>query len=299
MSVIAPIVDIQRFSIHDGPGIRSLVFLKGCNLHCAWCQNPEAQERNPVIAFYQDRCHQCFACHDVCEEDAIVVNGFRVDYERCTVCGDCVTACPYGALRLIGETLTPEELLDKVLADLPYYESSGGGVTFTGGEPTLHLEFLDRVLDLFRQHNIHTNMQTAGAFSFDKCQHLLRKLDLIYFDLKILDQELHRRHIGGAFQSIIENARHLAEERFPVEFRIALIPGLTDTEQNIDRVIELLDRFANKGIHLLEYHNMGEVKIDIIQGHQPRLGLKRYSEDRLKEVRQVFESRGIAVLNGE
>ena len=299
MSVTAPIFDIQRFSIHDGPGIRSLVFFKGCNLHCSWCQNPESQDRNPVIAFYADRCRECFACREVCEEDAIFTDGFRVDYQRCTVCGDCVEACPHSALRLIGEVLTPEELLEKVLADQPYYERSGGGVTFTGGEPTLHLDFLDRVLDLFRAHQIHTNIETAGAFSFAKCERMLRKLDMIYFDLKILDEQLHRRHIGGAYASILENGRRLAEERFPVEFRLALIPELTDTQQNIDRMIELLNQLGSKGIHLLGYHNMGEVKIDIVQGHQPRLGLKRYSDESLEEVKKVFESRGIAVLNCE
>ncbi len=296
MNVTAPVFEIQRFSIHDGPGIRSLVFLKGCNFHCAWCQNPESQDHRPVIAFYRDRCHECFECATVCGEDAILRGEFRVDYSRCTVCGDCVDVCPFSALRLIGEMLTPEELVERVLVDQPYYESSRGGVTFTGGEPTIHIEFLDRTLDLLGRHRIHTNIETAGSFSFEKCERMFRKLDLIYFDLKLLDDELHRRHVGGAYQSVIENAMRLARERYPVEFRFPLIPGLTDTKQNIERLIAILGELGTSRVHLLEYHNMGEVKIDIIAGQQPRLGLKRYSKERIAEFRALLESRGITVL---
>ncbi|MCP3993171.1 MAG: glycyl-radical enzyme activating protein [Actinomycetia bacterium] len=297
MTVTAPVFDVQRFSLHDGPGIRSLVFLKGCTLHCPWCQNPESQDHAPVVAFYRDRCCEYFECETACQENAIIRGSYRIDQASCTACGHCVSACPSTALRLIGEALTPEQLMEKLRPDLPYFVSSGGGVTFTGGEPMLHPGFLDRVLDLCRTESIHTNIETAGTFSFDMCLPILRKLDLIYFDLKLMDPAQHVEHLGRGHERILANAVALVENGLPVEFRMPLIPGFTDTDANIDAVIALLEQLQQTGIHLLSYHDMGEVKIDIIQGSQPRLGLAPLLPQRLAEVEDSFRQQGITILN--
>ena len=297
MTLTAPIFDIQRFSLHDGPGIRSLIFLKGCALHCPWCQNPEGQDHAPAIAFYRDRCDEYFECEAACLENAIVRGCFRIDQAKCTVCDRCVTACPSTALRLIGEAHTPEELMEKLRPDFPYFALSGGGVTFTGGEPMLHPGFLDRVLDLCRTESIHTNIETAGLFSFDRCRTILQKPHLIYFDLKLMDPEQHAEHLGGGYETIQANAVALAENEFPVEFRMPVVPGFTDTSANIDSVAALLQRVQKTGIHLLAYHDMGEAKIDIIRGSQPRLGIARLSPERLGEVQDSFRERGITILN--
>lgn len=297
MELTAPIFEIQRFSLHDGPGIRSLVFLKGCALHCPWCQNPESQASRPIIAFHRDRCQESFECAAVCPKQAIVREGFRVDHARCDSCARCVDACAYDALRLIGEDLTPEQLMTRLLVDRAYYESSGGGITFTGGEPTLHPQFVGRVLELCVEAGVHTNLETSGTFAWAKWESTLRMLDLIYFDLKILDADLHERHLGGGYASIMENAANLTAHGFPVEFRMPLVPGYTDTPANIEAVIELLRGLGQKAIHLLAYHNMGEAKIDIIRGRQPRLGLPRYPHERLCELRETFELHGIEILN--
>jgi len=296
MTQTAPIFEIQRFSLHDGPGIRSLVFLKGCALHCSWCQNPESQSCDPIVAFHVDRCASHFECEAVCEDAAILREGFRIDYAKCTSCGRCVEACPSSALRLIGEDHTPAQLMQKLRSDMPYFAKSGGGVTFSGGEPTLHLRFLDRVLDLCIAESIHTNLETAGLFSLEKWRPTLQKLDLIYFDLKLMDPEQHAQQIGSGWETIRSNAIALSAMRLPVEFRMPVIPGLTDTRENVDAAARLLHRMEKSHIHLLAYHNMGEAKIDIIQGTQPRFGLARLSEERLAEVRDSFRERGIDVL---
>lgn len=297
MSTTAPVFEIQRFSLHDGPGIRSLVFLKGCALHCPWCQNPESQETKPVVAFYRDRCKESFCCEEACSEQAISRTGFRIDYDRCTACGDCVDACAYDALRPIGEIYTPERLMECLLADRAYYQKSGGGVTFSGGEPLRHPRFLDEVLELCDRELIHTNLETAGVFSFKQQETLLRKFDLIYFDLKILDSALHQAHLGDGYETIANNARRLVEGSFPVEFRLPLVPGFTDTDENIEGVIERLGELGRSSIHLLAYHDMGEAKIDVIQGKQPKLNLPRYSDAQFEKMQERFEARGIQVLN--
>ncbi|MEN8239204.1 MAG: glycyl-radical enzyme activating protein, partial [Actinomycetota bacterium] len=259
-------------------------------------QNPESQAVRPVTGFYADRCTESFECVAVCPSGAIRLEGYRVDHDLCEQCGLCVEACAYDALKVIGESLTPEELMEKLLADRPYYDSSGGGVTFTGGEPTLHHAFLERVLALCAEAGIHTNIETSGTFPWVAWESTLRIADLIYFDLKILDAQLHREHLGGGFDRIMENAGKLASGGFPVEFRMAAIPGFTDTPTNVDAVIALLRDLGHERIHLLAYHNMGEAKIDIIEGNQPKLGLERYSDERWDELVEVFTRQGIEVL---
>lgn len=290
----APVFDIQRFSIHDGPGIRTLVFFKGCNLHCDWCQNPEAHDAQPIIAFYADRCRESFCCEEVCAERAINRVGFRIDADRCTVCGDCVQSCAYSALRLIGERLTPEALFERVLPDKPYFDG-GGGVTLSGGEPLLYPRFLDRFVDLCLQSGIHTGLETAGRFSLEKCLPIFRKIDLIYFDLKIFDPVRHERFVGKGLQTVLHNAEYLAKNAFPVEFRMPLVPGYTDTEENVKAATTFLKSIGHPRLHLLEYHNMGEVKIDIIQGKQPKLGLERYTDETLRAIVRRFEAAGIEI----
>jgi pyruvate formate lyase activating enzyme len=295
-SPTAPVFDIQRFSIHDGPGIRTLVFFKGCNLHCDWCQNPEAHDAQVTVAFYADRCRESFSCEEVCAEEAINRNGFRINTDRCTLCGDCVESCAYSALRLIGERLTPEELMDRILPDKPYFES-GGGVTLSGGEPTLYPKFLDRFIDLCVRSGIHTGIETAGRFSLEKCLPILEKIDLIYFDLKILDPVRHEQAVGKGLEIILSNAEYLTKNKFPVEFRMPLVPGYTDTKENIDAAVEFLKSIGHPKLHLLEYHNMGEVKIDIIQGKQPKLGLSRCTDESLAAIARRFEKAGIEIAN--
>jgi len=197
-------------------------------------------------------------------------------------------------LQLIGETIGPQDLFERLLADQSYYESSGGGVTFTGGEPTLHAAFLTRVLELCSEAGIHTNIETAGKFSWPVLESAFRLVDLIYFDLKILDPDAYRRVLGDDLDGVLGNARRLIDGGFPVEFRMPAVEGYTDTPANVDSVSAFLHGVGRTSIHLLPYHNMGEAKIDVIDGDQPRLGLACYPDDSLEELRREFAGRGIA-----
>lgn len=292
----APVFDIQRFSLHDGPGIRTLIFFKGCTLSCDWCQNPESQNIHPIIAFYHDRCQQSYCCDSACHEGAIRREGFRIDYQRCTACGNCVETCAFDALRLVGEKITPTQLLERVLVDKTYFDN-GGGITLTGGEPTLYPKFVNAFIDLCKEHKIHTNIETSGRFDPYKWQPIMAKLDLIYFDLKIFDPAHYKAVIGEGLEQILENAALMVGRNLPVEFRLALIPGYTDTFENITAAVQFLKSIGQESIHLLEYHNMGEVKIDIIQGDQPKLGLSNYTSEKIHKAQKQFIEAGITVVN--
>lgn len=292
----APIFDIQRFSIHDGPGIRTLVFFKGCNLSCDWCQNPESQQPVPIISFYENRCRHSLHCHAVCEDDAIRSDGFRIDHDKCTLCLKCIDACAYEALKLIGRKMTPEQLMDVLDKDSAYYQSSGGGVTFSGGEPTMYPAFMEQTLALCHKAAIHTTLETCGSFSYSRWQAPLRVLDLIYFDLKVMNPEKHLAVTGFDNKRILDNARRLAVEGYPVEFRLPLVQGYTDDEENLRGIVIFLKSMKLSKLHLLSYHSMGEAKIDIIDGIQKRLGLPAYPQTRFNEIRSWFGGEGIEVI---
>jgi pyruvate formate lyase activating enzyme len=293
----APVFNIQRFSIHDGPGIRTLIFLKGCNFHCSWCQNPESQFNKPILAFYGNRCQQSFECLKVCSEAAIQRDNFRINYDKCTTCGDCVAACAYEALTIIGEQMTPVQLFEKILVDHQYYKESMGGVTFTGGEPTLYPRFVDQVVDLCISKGINTALETAGAFSMQKWQAILKKLDLVYFDLKLIDPEQFAHHVGSDYVKVMRNARLLKKKQFPVEYRLPLVPGITDSDANIDGIADFLKSIQVKYLHLLDYHNMGEAKIDLINGVQQKLNLPNYPKEARDRVEKRLQWHGIQVSN--
>lgn len=288
------IFDIQRFSIHDGPGIRTVVFFKGCNLQCPWCQNPESMAFKPELAYYADKCINSRDCAVVCPTKAISFsNGFTINRELCNGCGKCADACSADALKIIGKEYSTSDVMKEIMSDVDYYITSGGGVTFSGGEPTLHFDFLNKMLRLCKEQSLHTNIETNGFFSWEKMEQLLPFLDLIYFDLKIMDEESNRAIIAGDSKRIISNMKKLIAHAAPVEFRIPLIPGFTASENNITSIVDLLNECGVKNIHLLPYHNMGESKADKICSMQPKLNLSPFNTEELKGIQDLFETRKI------
>ena len=192
--------------------------------------------------------------------------------------------------------MTPVQLFEKILADNTYYKASLGGVTFTGGEPTLYPRFVEQVVDLCITRDIHTNLETTGSFSFAKWKPILKKLNLIYFDLKLIDPEQFAIHNGKGYDAVMHNARLLKEQDLPVEYRLPLVPGITDTDDNIDAISEFLLSINVRNIHLLDYHNMGETKIDVINGEQKKLGFNNYTIEAREQVEERLLSNGISVI---
>lgn len=254
------IADIKRHSLEDGPGIRSVVFFKGCPLRCVFCHNPEMQRLEAEIVFRPDRCIACGECVRVCAVHAVsLTDAGRIHRDRCDGCGKCAAVCPGSALAQVGRTYAIDELVEILLRDQAYYRRSGGGVTFSGGECTLFPEYLVALAAALKAHGIHLVVETAG--DFDEAwfvRELLPLVDLIYFDVKLADADLHRSHTGRDNRRILANlAALLAAASERIEVRIPLVPGITATDENLAAVAGLLRGMGTPRATLLPYNPLG------------------------------------------
>jgi pyruvate formate lyase activating enzyme len=294
------VVDIQRYAVHDGPGIRTVVFLKGCPLRCAWCHNPDAIDPQPHIAFTAARCIGCGACLDACPRDAIrLEDDRRIDRDRCDGCMLCVDECMTGALSQVGETYTVDRLLAQVLRDLPFYKESGGGVTLSGGEPLLQHRFAAAFLAAARRAGLHTVIETCGHVRWAHMEDVLPDVDLVYFDLKLMDAVQHRQWTGVGNEIILANAHRLVAVHPDVVFRCPLVPGCTASEENVAALIDLLSKLGQRSVHLLPYHNLGEGKLARVESSLRPLGLASLPLAITQRIADRFEAAGIhAVIGG-
>jgi pyruvate formate lyase activating enzyme len=251
------IFEIKGNSLDDGPGIRTVVFFKGCPLSCVWCHNPESKRRELEISFDGSKCVACDACLEACTEAALDrKNRYYVDRETCTLCGKCVEACPSGALSLVGKTMTVEEIVSVVEKDVPFFNNSGGGVTFSGGEPTLFMDFSVRLAAALRERGIRVLLETCGFFNYDAfIERLYPHLDRVYMDIKIMDPARHRALCGRPNDVILDNFRKLnriyREGGIEVLPRVPLIPGLTATEENLAAIAAFLREEGAPAVGLL------------------------------------------------
>lgn len=260
------ITNIQRCSFHDGPGIRTTVFFKGCSLRCFWCHNPETLRSGFELRYISSRCIQCGACAEACRQASGLdcqAPWQLVEYAKtqdgCSGCGQCVSRCPSQALVSTAKTYEREELLPLLLADRAYYESSGGGVTFSGGEPLLQSEELAPLIELLKAEGISTAIDTAGNVPWKAFQQVLEsgkgKADLFLFDLKAADSQLHRQITGSSNERILDNLDRLCREKAAVRIRIPLIPGVNTAPEEQERMAEILARYPNlEGVDLLPFH---------------------------------------------
>lgn len=265
------IFNIQRFSIHDGPGIRTTVFLKGCPLDCVWCHNPESKRGTPQLSWAASRCIGCRRCEAVCANGVHVYGeqGKAVLFDQCKVCGACVEACPAAALEIMGREVSAEEVMEEVKSDLPFYENSGGGMTLSGGEPAMQSTFAEELLRQAKEAGIHTAIETAGYIDWKVYERLLPYLDLILFDSKQMDPEKHRRYTGKSNEKIHENLRRLCGKEKTVEVivRTPVIPGYNDEKENFQALAAFLNSLERiPRVELLPYNTLAGSK-------HPRLGL--------------------------
>ena len=256
--------NIQRFSTSDGPGVRTTVFLKGCTNDCAWCHNPESLQSAPRLRVFLDRCIGCGRCILVCPQSAQRLEGEDRTYQReaCTACGACAGECFSGALEITGRAMDVNEVVAEIVKDEPYYRHSGGGVTFSGGEPVLQTDFLRQLLVVCREHDLHTAVDTAGNYPWALLESLLPHLDLVLYDLKVLDPARHRRWVGNDGERIRDNLERLGAAGHPLIVRTPVVGGVNDDDAEIAGMARLLGRLDHLVYYeLLPYHPLGDAKL--------------------------------------
>lgn len=296
----AIITNIQGFSLHDGPGIRTVVFFKGCPLACCWCANPECISGTPQIGFIKTLCVRCGRCFDACPHEAVrqEENLHRIDYSRCLACGSCAARCNCGALVRYGETMTVEEVWDAVRRDRIFYDSSGGGVTVSGGEPLLKAEFIRELFACCREAGIDTCIETCGFYSRETLVEILPVTDHFLFDLKHMDAAAHEEYTGQSNERILANAALLLESRADVLFRQPLIPGVNDSPENIAATADFLTRIGAgaTGLELMPYHRIGQSKYRALDIKYPIEEIEPCGDGAAESVRAAYEAHGIRCM---
>lgn len=287
------IFDLKRFAVHDGGGIRSTLFLKGCPLHCPWCQNPEGIDKKPALWYNPGDCLRCKTCVAVCREQALTLDGrIHIDRERCTLCGACEEACPATALKCMGREISPEEAAELLLRDRVFFGDQGG-VTLSGGEVLYQWEFAVQVLRLCREAGADTAIESCLLAPRRVLEAMLPVTDHFMIDIKYLDEELHRRYLGAGNRQILENYEWLVQQGADVLVRTPLIPGYTATEENIRsiaRYIKGVDGDAR--YELLNFNPLCNSKYRALEQEYPVEG-KAFTDAEMKEFYQILEEEGI------
>ena len=287
------VFNIQRFSIHDGPGIRTTVFLKGCPLRCFWCQNPESQSGPPEILLDGRKCTLCGACAAACPQGATQVEAGKPVFDRriCRGCGRCAVVCPTEARRLSGVRMTVDAVIREVLKDAKFYKNSGGGVTLSGGEPLAQPEFSRQILKRCKQAELHTTLDTCGWAPWADMEKVLKFVDLVLFDIKHLDASLHREAAAQDNLLILENARKTAKLK-PMRIRVPLVPGFNDTPGAVRGIAAFVEsELGLRDIDLLAYNRMGEVKYAFLD--KASVPLPSQSEEHLRMLAAALDGRSV------
>lgn len=294
------IINIQKYSVHDGPGIRTTVFFKGCPLNCWWCHNPESQNFKHEIMFFKERCKGCGTCVKRCPQECMQLEdkGLVIDQEKCTLCGNCTDFCPNGALEYVGKDVTIMELMKEIKKDEIFYEESGGGVTFSGGEPMCQAEFLKELLKECNTREIHTTIDTSGYTDWENFEKIADLVDLFLYDLKIMNDELHKKYIGVSNKSILENLKKLSSRGANIYVRMPIIKGINDDDEHIDESIKFLSNLNITQVNLLPFHKMGMDKYKRLEMEYKLSGMEKPSDEKMMAIQEKFKASGLKVKIG-
>ncbi|MCK9526970.1 MAG: glycyl-radical enzyme activating protein [Limnochordia bacterium] len=291
----AIIFNIQKFSLHDGPGIRTTVFFKGCPLTCLWCHNPESQNARQDMLYDQEKCVMCGMCAKVCPQEAItnVGSSMFTDLDKCDFCGECVIHCIPGAREIAGAAYTVQEVLDQVLKDRVFYEESGGGVTLSGGEPLVQIDFVEELLRRLKDEGIHTALDTCGIGPFAHLERAAKYTDLFLYDLKLTNDEKHRQFTGASNQEIIENLKELTKIHDNVHLRIPIIEGINAEASFIEETIRLIEGLDIKEVHLLPYHSIAKHKYQKLGREYEDAAMQVPAQETMDRLRRSLPGRGM------
>lgn len=294
------IFNIQKYSIHDGPGIRTTVFLKGCPLECWWCHNPESQSIKQQLTFRPNKCIFCKDCEKVCPNGTISFTDklFNYNESKCKLCGKCAEICPSEALEFIGKNSSIEDIIKEVEKDKIFYEESGGGVTFSGGDPLVQIDFLDNLLMVSKQKGLHTAVDTSGYSSWDNIERIKDKVDLFLYDIKHMDDEKHRLYTGVSNKLILDNLKKLALEGKEIWIRIPIIPGINDDDLNIQRTCEYITLLNIKDVFILPYHNIAIDKYKRLDMEYKIPDIENPGDEAMEKIADRFKGYGLNVKIG-
>lgn len=296
------VLEIKGNSLDDGPGIRSVVFFKGCPLSCIWCHNPESKRVNAEISYDRESCIGCGSCVKKCSLKAVnPANPAFVDRKKCNLCYECVSVCPAKAITRVGAEMTQEELLKKLLSDKPFYDVSGGGVTLSGGEATLCTEWVGGLAKMLKENGVKVLIETCGFFDYDKAEkYLLPYVSDIYCDIKLFDREKHKKYCGVYNDKILENFRRMYAERekygYNIMPRVPLIPDITDTDENLDAIAEFMASCGVKKTDLLPYNPTWYSKNDklgITLDPELRDAKSWQPKEKVEHAKEFFKKRNI------
>ena len=294
------IYKIQRFSLDNGIGIRTTVFLKGCPLRCAWCANPELQEYGANIMFNPDIClDECYECLDVCLIKAIKKEKFNkltINRDLCSKCGKCTVVCPSKAISLMGKEIEEKDLLDELFKDIPFYETSGGGITISGGEPLFQNKFVFNLLRDCKKENVHTALDTCGYGNWSEFKEILKYTDLILYDIKIINAEKSKKYTGVSNKLILDNLRKVSKIRSSsLIIRLPLIPGVNDSAEDIYELLNFLKSISFKRIDIVPYHKLGISKYKMLGRKYQLIETERPEKNYIDSIKLSIAEKGFKV----
>lgn len=293
--VTGTVFDIKKYAIHDGPGIRTTVFFKGCPLHCAWCANPESWDISPEIIYSEISCIKCFSCIKICPVSAINFekssNKIKVNKDVCTSCNKCIDECPTKALKLVGKHYSVGELISEIKDDESFYRESKGGITLSGGEPTMQYNFLLKFIKKCKENYLNIVLDTCGYISWSIMEEIIKYVDLVFYDIKIINSFKHKEYTGKSNEIILKNAQRISSLDIPMVIRFPLVPGYNDSEKDIKSLGMFASKLKSvKEIDILPYHRLGESKHVKLRGKYKLEGVQLPNNIMIQKVKKWLSS---------